>query len=221
MVGPAVSRRRGSVAHGALFGPLLALMIGCGDVGFPERLDEYQQIPDAASLDLTTVTPGVAADYWEFRLSFGASPDSVLAAAGPVARSALSATARATLDTLGGRSGFGLLCPPGDCSRYLVSVRGDSVRLWTDVAQVRLFLGTITSEVEAILLTAAHGYTWTAMKQIGGIRRIANGYELLVRRLVEICDPVQVNRYLVRVAADGGLTIEQEEVFEQEFGVCI
>ncbi len=55
----------------------------------------------------------------------------------------------------------------------------------------------------------------------GGGPGIRGRLELVVIRMVQFCDPVQTDRYPLRVLPDGTLTELKSEVWRRTDGVCI
>ena len=114
-------------------------------------------------------------------------------------------------------------CLPSYCFKYIASISGDQIETWQTVDELKTFLGSIDSPEKAILLAAANEYSWNnqAGKETGAIRAVADGYELIVTKLVETCDPVQTDRYLLHISSSGEITIKHSEIWRQHFGMCI
>ncbi len=72
-----------------------------------------------------------------------------------------------------------------------------------------------------MLLAAAEGFDWSGEVETGAIRPVEGGYEMVALRLVETCDPIRTDRFLLAVQAGGAIEELGSEVWEEEPGVCI
>jgi hypothetical protein len=201
-------------------GLLLVCTAGCDSTtGLDVDLSTFSQIPSLGELDYGSVVPSADYDYWEYRFAYGNSSFEVVGSAG--ARDQLNADLLAVFDTVFPAFGFGHACLPGNCYYYVASVRNGAVDAWSGSEGLGAFLGTIDAEADAILLARAHDYHWGSEKKTAAIRAVADGYELIVLKTVEFCDPVQTNLYLLHISAAGSLAERQSAIWERESGVCI
>ena len=184
-------------------------------------LSAFNQIPSLGELDYESVVPSADYNYWEYRLAYGDESFEVLGSAGPSAREELSPDLLAVFDAVFPAFGSGHACLPGNCYYYVASVEHNAVDAWSGPEGFRAFLGTIDAEADAILLARAHDYHWGSEKKTAAIRAVADGYELIVLKTVEFCDPVQTNLYLLHVSATGRLVERQSAIWERKSGVCI
>lgn len=194
-----------------------AIITGCGDF---VSIDTFEEIPPLAQLEFSTVQPAGPYDYWELRESIPSSTHTTIASGGTLRRDDIAPDLRITFDATTAVAGFGPFCPPGDCFRYFTTLLGDTVTTWADAQQVAALLGTINNTVEAALLALAHGYHWGPTKEQGAIRPVADGYELVVLKTLSPCSPVRIDRFLLRIAGSGQITILRSEVWRTEPG-CI
>jgi hypothetical protein len=201
---------------------LVVCSAGCDSTtGLDVDLSAFNQIPSLEDLDYGSVVPGVDYDYWEYRLAYGNFEFQVFGSAGLHSREDLDADLLAVFDTVFPAFGFGNACLPGDCYYYVASVRGGTIETWAGPDGFRAFVEIIDSEADAILLARAHDYYWGSEKKTAAVRTVAGGYELVVLKTVEFCDPVQVNLYLLNISRDGTLAERQSAVWTRESGVCI
>ncbi len=110
-----------------------------------------------------------------------------------------------------------------DCSDFVYYAinKGDENRTAGSRDQLLSFFGAIDAPEEALSLAALDYYFWSdASKDQGAYRKVDSGYELIVKKAVSGCDPVQTDRYLLWVKADGAVEILEQEVFESE-SACI
>lgn len=195
---------------------LLAAGAGCGDSPTDIDdldLDEFDALPVLENLDYGAVTTAEEYDYWVFRRAFEGSVGTPIAAVG--SRESLPPEVQDELDATVTEEGFGPGCPPGTCHQYIASVSGTSVRVWASVQDLVEFLGEVDTPEDAALLVHAHGYYWAGEKESGAVRAVTGGYELIALRLVNLCAPVQVDRYLLRVNLSGDLSIQATEVWSR------
>lgn len=184
-------------------------------------LDVFELIPPLAQLDYGAIRPAEPYDYWELRESFEGERHDVIGSGGVRARPEIDPEILAAFDSVTVSAGFAPFCLPGHCFRYIASILGASIETWQTAQQVAVFLGTIDTREEAILLALAHDYHWGATKETGAIRAIPQGYELVVLKTVSFCDPVQTDRFILHVLGSGRLEVAKSEVWHKESGVCI
>jgi len=201
---------------------LVSSAVGCDVVGVEGFADfgRFDEIPALEMLDYSNVEPARSYDVWELRESFEGVTQEVIGAGGTTGRGGLDPAVLAEFESIGATFGFGNYCLPGSCSRFIVSVRGDLIEVWRNAAEVRSFLGPIDTREDAILLALAHGYTWGDVKETAAIREVGTTYELVVVRMVKFCAPVETDRYLLQVRADGRLTELKSEIWAQS-DACI
>ncbi len=198
-----------------ILGLVVAMLAGCTETSedpTPAEIDlsEFEHPPDIYELQLIDVVPDVAADYVEFReQSFpSASSYDVLSAVGDKCATAASpADCLDRLDTITVlTTGFHFTGHPDDHVKYLVVNRGDEVSLVDTSDSVAAFIGAVDSRDEAMLRVAAAGYYWsTTNLATGGIREVADGFEIIATQS-ELC-PASSTAYLLRVTTAGDLEV--------------
>jgi len=185
------------------------------------ELATFDRIPALGDLDFDAVIPAGDWDYWELRRTFGPASYEVVGGGGPVRKADLDSVTVVSFDSLVPERGFGSACLPGGCSRYFIAVRGDSIGVWASASAARAFLGSIDNGTEAALRVSIDDFRWGGDKDTGAVRTTPDGFELVVTKLVAFCDPVQTNRYWLRVAPDGTVIALAFEVWERADGACI
>jgi len=207
-----------------LIATVASLLTGCGasDASFVEDLDltQYEQLPDLnnLSLDLDAVSLSENITYWEFREDAQHPLDEVrvLGASGQLCDGAADeATCQADFEALAPGNGFGWHAHPTDMFYYFAVNQGEQTFALTSPDEVKNFLGTIDSKEKAILIALAEGYHWGNDKDVGAIKEVDGGYELIVLETVSYCTPLQSNRLLVRISTDATTSVANEEVFRQ------
>lgn len=194
-------------------------------------LSKFQAIPALAEIDLGAVTPAEPATYWELRFAGLGDDYEVVASTGSLCAAAQDqAACEAEFRALSSDTGFGIGCLPGYCFHYLVVNRVDGDTVTNTVTNTVIdqsselleFLGTIDTEVEAVLVAFAGGYSWsTSDPSAGGIRLVQEGYELLVTDLVSDCLPVQSDRFLLFVSISGEIEVRRQQPYSVLCGACI
>ena len=196
--------------------PLL-MLLACSsfmDVEKFELLAPFEELP------LSTITTAAPYDLWELRAYRVSGTHAVIAGGGTVSRSAVPPALLAEFDDTESLSGFDPGCLPSTCYKYFVTLKGAVIDTWTSIQEVRAFLGTIDSRVEAAVMAKAHGYYWEAPTESAGIRDIDGEYELVVLDLVEFCEPVQIDRFLLRISTTGEVRILKQQTWDVSGG-CI
>jgi len=199
------------------------LLTGCNVTGTDEFVDleQFEQIPALEALDVTGISPAETTELWELRESMFGESHTVVLAGGTVGRGGMDPALLVSFDELTADHGFGNLCLPGHCFYYFASVQGPVLETWNTAERVRAFFGQIDTREEAILLALAEGYYWGDEKETAAVRESGSGWELVVISMVRFCDPVQTDRYLLRVLPDGTLDELKSEVWRRIDGVCI
>lgn len=195
---------------------------GCQDpsgVGFDAA--EFDPIPQLEALDWTAVEPAEDWDYWEFRAGGVPVDGELLGSGGRLSRDDLEPDVLAALDATRPETGFSQGCPPAFCYRYVLAVLGRDVVAITDRAGLRTFLAPVTTREEAILLVSARDLVSWFDPGSSGIRDVGSGWDLVVRELVRLCDPVQTDRVRFRVKGSGQVIERAREVWERMENACI
>lgn len=199
----------------------MALLLLAGSCGSPIGPTEGELIPQLGDMDFAAVSPAVSYDLWELRHSFGGLEHSVIGSGGMKARSEMEPDLLLAFDATTVPSGFGPGCLPGHCFYYFAALMGTETVTARSAGEVADFLGSIGSPEEAALVAAAHGYHWSSERETSSVQAAGDGYELVVLRTIEFCDPVRVDRFRLRVSASGDVSVLASEVWEREEGVCI
>jgi len=103
--------------------------------------------------------------------------------------------------------------------RHIVVTVGDDVRRFITQAEVIEFLGSVDTAQEALLLAWHAGYMIECHEENPtGARSVADGYEVIARRITNDC-PWEVTEYLLFVSAEGVIEVLSSEVMV-ESGTC-
>ncbi|HEX9691826.1 MAG TPA: hypothetical protein VGA22_06995 [Gemmatimonadales bacterium] len=187
----------------------------------PIDLDGLTPLPDEAELDLAVIALAEPVDYWEFRIGSPTAVWQVLGGAGTKTRDQLDSATLATFDSTIPPTGSSHRCLPGDCFFYVAAIRNDSIWSYSTPDELLTFLGPLGTIEEAALLVTFHDFDLGGDLDESGYRAAADGWELLVLKLVAYCDPIQTDRFLLHVSSSGVVTERSREVWRQSFGVCI
>ncbi len=206
---------------GAIGAWVVILTLGCGDSPtWP--MEGFAALPAFEELDYASVTPARDFDYWELRYSFEGQGYEVLGSGGSQKKVDLDPNVLEDFETAHSQVGFDIGCLPGFCYKYVASVEGTSVELWSSPGRVSSFLAPLDTEADAVLLAKAHGYYWIGNDvETGAIRAAGDGFELIALKLVETCDPVRIDRFRLYVSRMGAVSVSDSEIWQTERGACI
>lgn len=199
----------------------IALFLLAASCGSPIGPTQGELIPQLGDMDFAAVSPAVSYDLWELRRWVGGVEDAVIGSGGTKARSEIQPGLLAVFDATTVPSGFGPGCLPGDCFYYFAALTGTEIETVRSAEEAADFLEAIESPEEAALVASSHGYHWGSERETSSVRPVDGAYELVVLQTVEFCDPVRVDRFRLRVAASGDLSVLASEVWRRDEGVCI
>lgn len=115
--------------------------------------------------------------------------------------------------------------PPSPCQHFLVTTAGDDVQTYLPGKGYLDFLGAIDTPSEAMLVAVQGTFGGYSIRcgddPFGGVRAVSDGYEVLVEKLVNDCDPIQTNRVLLHVGTDGTVTELRQNVESVSPDACI
>ncbi len=206
---------------GAFGASVIILTVGCDD-SLTWPLEGFSALPAFEQLDYASVTPARDYDLWELRYSFEGQGYEVLGSGGSKSKEEIDPSVLEAFEAAHPEVGFDIDCLPGFCYKYVASLEGTSVELWTTPERLSSFLALLETEADAALLAKAHGYYWIGDDvETGAIRAASAGYELVVLKLVETCDPVRVDRFRLQISATGVLSVRDSEVWQENRGACI
>lgn len=192
----------------------------------PEVLNTEDFTKVEISSILSTLKPTTAFDYAELRLSAGQGPlgnelYSVMATAGD--RSALNGTCLDLIKKLPvTESGFAEDCTPICNFNYVMAVQNNGeVKVINSIDGLKSYLGSIDSEDDAEILALANGYEFDYNnKDAAGVKKTSDGFDILCKKRVHDCHPIQYNRFWLHVSSDGNITIK-EEIIYSTLDACI
>ena len=183
---------------------------------------------DFASLNdsslYTTLTPSGDCDYFELRWAWCGSAEYQIEYSHGLRCSPGTDTALCARewDSVYSEIGFFQTCLPACCHYYFVSRTNDQIQVYNDTESVISFLRPIDTPADALMIAFTQGYSYrTADSTLGGIRELRDSYQLIVLKLVGICDPIQTNKYLLEIDSGGDIEIIESDVYESIYGACI
>jgi hypothetical protein len=185
----------------------------------PEILDVEKFTKVENPSILLSLKPTAAFDYVELRMSSGQGPEGnelyfVRASVGNITE--LEGTCLDKLNqTPVQEQGFAEDCTPICYFNYVVAAKGDSdVAIYNSLPALKSFLGEIDSESDAALTVVANGYEFDFNdKAVAGVRKVNGGYEVLCKKRVKSCNPIQYDQFWLKVSTDGTITIKQEILY--------
>lgn len=203
---------------------LLLLLTACNkDTGFLPKLDSNRlNVEDFTKVEnssiLLSLKPTAAYDYVELRMSSGQGPmgnEMYMVRAYTGNKMDLGGTCLETLDNLPAQeSGFAEDCTPICFFHYLVSVKNNEVNIYNTIDGLKNYLGDIDSESDAALLVLASGYEFDFNdKAVAGVKKVAGGYEVLCKKRIKSCSPIQYDQFWIKVSTNGTITIKKEILY--------
>ena len=192
----------------------LALVAGCGGTGLPDPAPFTLPACSTGALAVAGLMPTTPVDYLEMRQRDQSGTTSrILASTGTQCKTATDVAAcNSKLAALPTNPSFHN-CVDHECGASLASTAGDTVLSYNDAAAVQTLLGTIDTQQEAALTAFVAGYDISCTdKATGGVRTVADGYEVLASKMTKDCAPIEITGYLLKVDKSGTVTVESSSV---------
>lgn len=186
----------------------------------PDTTGYESPLCDNSNVAVRGLSPPVIPDVVELRSGGGSLPDggvafTVLSRDGtPCATAADAGACAAAFAALDPQGSIGGGCFGFCASYYLATTRGDEVRAYSSVEEVKAFLGAIDTAQEAAILTWASGYRLACNDLTnGGIKTNADGSFEVIATSGVACGPgTSERRNFFRVLADGTLRQTREDI---------
>ncbi|WBL21236.1 hypothetical protein [Zunongwangia sp. HRR-M8] len=209
---------------------LTILLFSCSDDddGIKVNFDDFEAIPE--EYPFSDINPETPISYFEYIQTMPdyEDPDdpnsiiyrnTILFSFGETCSDVDCKTA---FNELQAEEGFNYGCLPGYCFSYIKYQRQEDNFLVTSKEDVLNFLGEISTPGEALLVARANGYYWAVDdKNNGAYKQVEDGFELIVRQTVKFCEPVQTDRFYIKISADGTISILKQEVAEVLENACV
>lgn len=171
------------------------------------------------------LNPDINYDYFEIRYSLCGDMDyeSLFSKGNKCLNSTDVNKCILDLDTLITESGgFHIECRPACCGYYIISQVSNSNQIFETPDGVKLFLGNIDSNSDALFLAFSQGYNFkNNSKEVSAIKESENGYQMISTKIVNYCNPVQIDRFLLEINQNGNIKILKQELLSKEDGLCI
>lgn len=180
---------------------------------------EFETIPESSFYD--TIIPEEPVDYFEIvtyldEIIFSFSQGELCGDAENMANCINE------FESLIADDGFVISCLPAGCYTFIRQQTDGVNQLITTDEELLEFLGNIDSKGDALLLALANDYYWhTNDIENGAIKEACTGYELIVRKIVSSCAPLQIDRFHLRITPSGEIIILDQEVIEFDENLCI
>ncbi|MDJ0765197.1 MAG: hypothetical protein QNJ97_19610 [Myxococcota bacterium] len=209
---------------------VLCSIAACNDRdshSFVDDLDltTFMPLVEIENMDFTNISPSAEVEYFELRTEFAYDESheySVVNQHGTLCQAAedVDQCLKAFESTLP-QGGFCIFDHPAD-QWYYLAVQSSLVNETIDsVAGVADFLGAIDTAEDALLFVRANCYFWRAGHvEAGGIRQVANGFEVIAIELVSLCTPLQSDRVLLHINTDGVIVELDREVYSKKDDMC-
>ncbi|MFV8224453.1 hypothetical protein [Christiangramia aquimixticola] len=179
----------------------------------------FEAIPESSFYE--TINPNDPIDYFEIityldEILFSFSQGDLCAGAADV-QDCIN-----VFNSLIADGGFVFGCPPAGCYTFIRQQMNGVNELITTDDQLKEFLGNIDSKGDALLWALANDYYWSPNNITdGAVKEGCSGYELVVRKIVSSCAPLQINRFHLRITPAGEIIVLDEEIIEYEEDLCI
>lgn len=185
--------------------PLMLLVCICNGCTYSKIVinsDEYCALPKISCND---ISPSAGNVCWALVENGMAGWDSILYASEPCEPAFRNVKRKFVV-------GFDETGLPVPSYKYIVTYDQEKATYWSTADSVRLFLGEINNISEALLLASANDYSANGES---AWKTEADGYSLILFKLVKKRFPVQVDKFLLKVAKDGHIQINGREVYNR------
>lgn len=202
------------------------LFSGCSSPIDALDLGSFTKLANIKDLDFRKVSPNESYDYWELRQAETGKTTLILGSGGSKSKNQLSEAERNALNSATTETGFNIGCQSLDgsfCFKYIVTLKQGVAKVFDTTVAVGKFLGTIDSIPEAALLASAYGYVWDESSPKTGsvVKRLNGDYDMVVLRLINLCLPVQTDRFHIMVTKDTTLNVLHSETWQTFPNNCI
>jgi hypothetical protein len=199
---------------------ILLLLTACkkDKTNLPDILNPEEFTKVENSSILVSLKPSTAYEYVELRMSSGEGPlgnEMYLIRAYTGDKMQLEGSCLETLENLPAQeTGFAEDCTPICFFNYVVAAKGKEVAVVNSLDELKDFLGNIDSESDAALLTVANGYEFDFNnKEVAGVKKVKDGYEVLCKKRVKSCSPIQYDQFWLHISTNGTITIKKEILY--------
>ncbi|MFD2587454.1 hypothetical protein ACFSQJ_10970 [Croceitalea marina] len=178
------------------------------------NLDDFEAISNRFPFE--DLKPDSSVDYWEL-IYFIDNRAEVLLSSGVKCQGALEQEeCIIRFDKFTNPSdGFAIDCLPDFCFYFVKYTLEETTTVATKTDEIIRFLGSVDSNADAILIAFSKGYKFsTENVEIGGIRETQFGYELLVTKLINTCNPLRIDRFHLQITTDAEVTVINSEVYD-------
>lgn len=199
---------------------LLIVLSACkkDNVIEPEILNTEEFTKVENSSILLSLKPTAVYDYVELRMSSGQGPmgnEIYLVRASAGNKMELAGACLDLLDNLPVQeSGFAEDCTPLCFFHYLVAVKNGNASIVSQLNTLKEYLGDIDSEGDAAITALAYGYEFDYNnKAAAGVKKTTDGYEIICKKRVRNCSPIQYNQFWLHISKKGIITIKKEVIY--------
>ncbi|NOJ94723.1 ferritin-like domain-containing protein [Corallococcus coralloides] len=183
----------------------------------PQRLpaiDDLSIQPAADSVELREITSydREAPASYETRASTGQA----------CATATDPAACQTALEEARSHDGFHGTCTLVCTNYFLATTRGDEVKTWTSLQQLKELLGSVQTRQDAALVAFASGYSLTCGElERGAVKRNPDGsYNIVGTKGFACGEGSDLTQHVVRVSTNGDVTEVEKHVLERGTGIC-
>ena len=167
---------------------------------------------------LLSLKPTAAYDYVELRMSSGQGPmgnEMYLIRASAGNKMELGGACLDLIDNLPVQEkGFAEDCTPLCFFNYLLAIKNGKVSVYNSLNSLKEYLGDIDSEGDAAITALAYGFEFDyTNKEVAGVKKVTDGYEILCKKRVRSCNPIQYDQLWLHISTKGIISIKKEVIY--------
>ena len=200
---------------------LTIALVGCEESSFEGLEDRgFESLPVLGDLDLSNLQITQEPDYIEVWRTGQDVPENPSRSYGERCREASDKQeCEANFEIALGSENRFPSCGNAPCLLFPMVNEGDESIKLGSMEELVAFFGTVDTYEEAALIVSALGYEWNG-QSVGAssYRAIEGGFEFIVTRLTTDCPTIKVSRYLLKVFADGTVSVQDNEILSVDSG---
>jgi hypothetical protein len=179
-------------------------------------------MPDLSKSEFSNVHLANATNYWEMRIKMIGGPSWIYASPNANDRAQLDSVVIRELDATAPSPGItNFTCGIGDsCLPYVAAVNGKVITIYDSMDEFRAFLGDVDTSDEAALVVRTHGFDWNTNTAENGIRKVSDGWEVVIFETSSLCKPYTVDQVVLHVGIDASLSEIARHTWKKEKDTC-
>ncbi|MBI2731094.1 MAG: hypothetical protein HYX40_10140 [Sphingobacteriales bacterium] len=180
------------------------------------NIEEFTKVENSSIL--LSLKPTAAFDYAELRMSSGQGPmgnEMYVVRASVGNKMELGGACLDLIEKLPiQETGFAEDCTPICFFNYVLTAKCGQVNVYNSIPKLKEFIGDVDSEGDAAVLALAYGYEFDFnKKEVAGIKKVKDGFEVLCKKRVKDCSPIQYNQFWLHISTEGYFIIKKEIIY--------